>query len=535
MFCQFEEYYGGEELHYYCAIREESYQVFIIEEEETEEKLIYDFSSPEEIITLTYNDYPYARTDGEHRYGYLPGQLEYSVCKFTDGEVDYSNDSSCWIEGVGATLNNPFAFELRFFPFDYPKLGKSIYVCSCMKDGEYIFIKDWMATPIVDSVDDRIRVDKSNNEFNIYNLQGQRKDKTHPRGIYIQDHLGNNREVVDSAGTVKQITHYYPFGTPYADPSTILGTSLQPYKYNFSIERGKRKPACSSEREKNRPEVNGKEFDKMHGLDTYDYGARQYNPVTARWDRMDPLCEKYYSVSPYGYCGGNPVNRIDPDGRKVLLVGDIELALQTIKSTLPVELQNYVVLENNYISVEEMLKGLESTEYQGSGNYMSLYELVSDPVHTVEFSISDIKKANYRNGIEALPNEIPFQFNDPVCDEYNNFTPEPDGSLGWSLAPESHTWTKNDLLQRNEVPKNRQLFSTNGNYQVQINGRLRKYDSLNIVLVKATAHELYSHILHMFKGIDSLHTPIREGPGSNLELENRSIQSVNEAVINYNH
>ena len=107
---------------------------------------------------------------------------------------------------------------------------------------------------------------------------------------YNQDHLGNNREVVDSAGTVKQITHYYPFGTPYADPSTILNPSLQPYKYN------------------------GKELDRMHGLDTYDYGARQYNPVTARWDRMDPLCEKYYSVSPYAYCGNNPVRFIDSDG-----------------------------------------------------------------------------------------------------------------------------------------------------------------------------------------------------------------------------
>ena len=52
----------------------------------------------------------------------------------------------------------------------------------------------------------------------------------------------------------------------------------------------------------------------MHGLDTYDYGARQYNPVTARWDRMDPLCEKYYSVSPYAYCGNNPVMLVDPDG-----------------------------------------------------------------------------------------------------------------------------------------------------------------------------------------------------------------------------
>ena len=53
----------------------------------------------------------------------------------------------------------------------------------------------------------------------------------------------------------------------------------------------------------------------MHGLNTYDYGARQYNPVTARWDRMDPLCEKYYGVSPYVYCHDNPVNRIDPDGK----------------------------------------------------------------------------------------------------------------------------------------------------------------------------------------------------------------------------
>ena len=48
--------------------------------------------------------------------------------------------------------------------------------------------------------------------------------------------------------------------------------------------------------------------DKMHGLNTYDYGARQYNPVTARWDRIDPLCEKDYGVSSYVYCRNNPIN-----------------------------------------------------------------------------------------------------------------------------------------------------------------------------------------------------------------------------------
>ena len=52
----------------------------------------------------------------------------------------------------------------------------------------------------------------------------------------------------------------------------------------------------------------------FHGLDTYDYGASQYDPVTARWDRMDPLCEKDHSISPYAYCGNNPVNATDDKG-----------------------------------------------------------------------------------------------------------------------------------------------------------------------------------------------------------------------------
>jgi RHS repeat-associated protein len=83
------------------------------------------------------------------------------------------------------------------------------------------------------------------------------------------------------------------FGAQYAGSTEISGVNIQPYKYN------------------------GKELDRMHGLDTYDYGARQYNPITARWDRMDLLCEKYYSISPYAYCANNPVRYIDPDGREI--------------------------------------------------------------------------------------------------------------------------------------------------------------------------------------------------------------------------
>ena len=99
--------------------------------------------------------------------------------------------------------------------------------------------------------------------------------------------------MVDANGVVQQVTNYYPFGAPYVDATAVKCDSLQPYKYN------------------------GKELDLMHGLNTYDYGARQHDPILARWDRIDPLCEKYYSTSPYAYCVNNPVRFIDPDGKKI--------------------------------------------------------------------------------------------------------------------------------------------------------------------------------------------------------------------------
>ena len=113
--------------------------------------------------------------------------------------------------------------------------------------------------------------------------------------FYTQDHLGNNRAVMGQGGTVEQITHYYPFGGFFADAGT--GSSLQPYKYN------------------------GKELDRMHGLDLYDYGARQYDPVVPMFTQQDPMAEKYYHLSPYVYCGNNPVNAVDIDGRSILKIG----------------------------------------------------------------------------------------------------------------------------------------------------------------------------------------------------------------------
>ena len=60
---------------------------------------------------------------------------------------------------------------------------------------------------------------------------------------------------------------------------------------------------------------NGKEVQTVGNLGFTDYGARMYDDFTGRWFVPDPLAEKYVSMSPYMYCGGNPIMYFDPDGR----------------------------------------------------------------------------------------------------------------------------------------------------------------------------------------------------------------------------
>jgi RHS repeat-associated protein len=62
--------------------------------------------------------------------------------------------------------------------------------------------------------------------------------------------------------------------------------------------------------------MGSKELDQMHGLNLYDYHARQYESAIGRFTTVDPLAEKYYSISPYVYCGNNPISRIDTNGRE---------------------------------------------------------------------------------------------------------------------------------------------------------------------------------------------------------------------------
>lgn len=105
-----------------------------------------------------------------------------------------------------------------------------------------------------------------------------------PTGTVWEEVYAEPGETLDTSHTIR-----YEIGSIFADAGS--NDVLQKYKYN------------------------GKELDRMHGLNFYDYGARQYDPILGHFTQMDPLCEKYYNFHPYAYCMNNPMNAVDPDGK----------------------------------------------------------------------------------------------------------------------------------------------------------------------------------------------------------------------------
>ena len=114
---------------------------------------------------------------------------------------------------------------------------------------------------------------------------------------HITDHLGSVRAITDaSTGTVVETSDYLPFGTRWSQTSGSSSATITDAT--------------------NRWRYSGKEEQKAINstLPLIDYGARMYDPTIARWMSVDPMAEKYYPMSPYGYCDNNPIIIIDPKG-----------------------------------------------------------------------------------------------------------------------------------------------------------------------------------------------------------------------------
>ena len=165
--------------------------------------------------------------------------------------------------------------------------------------------------------------------------------------FFVRDRLGSVRSVADEDGNVLQQNLYYARGGAWGDVCTAPG--FQSYKY------------C------------GKYLDRKHGLDLYDYGARLYDPAAAFWTSPDPLCEKYYNISPYAFCNNNPVTFIDPDGRKWKTLEDKEKAtriqeismfhVRSLEKAIQ-KIKRKIEVANNDISLSEKARNRKIKRYK---------------------------------------------------------------------------------------------------------------------------------------------------------------------------
>ncbi len=165
---------------------------------------------------------------------------------------------------------------------------------------------------------------------------------------HLKDHLGNTRVAFDAVQTgtsifykhavAFQATDYYSFGMEHEQPNPYAPTLGQEHNQNFRY--------------------NGKEFYSNIGWS--DYGARFYNSSLGRWMSIDPLAEKYMSLSTYHFSGNNPVNLIDRNGMSW------ESWHEPLKKDFNVEEKNKSLHEGN---IGFILNQIEEHGVQAFGGY----------------------------------------------------------------------------------------------------------------------------------------------------------------------
>ena len=125
--------------------------------------------------------------------------------------------------------------------------------------------------------------------------------------FYHSDHLGSASWITNGSGTPVQHLQYMPYGEPFVNERT--SSSSYEERYTFT----------------------GKERDSETGFSYF--GARYYDSdILTGWLSVDPLADKYPSLSPYNYCAWNPVRLVDPDGRDVEIVKNDENKTVTIRA-----------------------------------------------------------------------------------------------------------------------------------------------------------------------------------------------------------
>jgi RHS repeat-associated protein len=115
--------------------------------------------------------------------------------------------------------------------------------------------------------------------------------------------------------------------------------------------------------------MNYKEFDKNFGLNLFDFLHRFYDMATGRFGQIDPRCEKYYSISPYLYCAGNPIRYVDFRGDSISVAEQYQAQfLQDMQKIFGDNIDAFSFNDNGMLTLDkdkkEFKKGLSSDQKQ---------------------------------------------------------------------------------------------------------------------------------------------------------------------------
>jgi len=184
------------------------------------------------------------------------------------------------------------------------------------------------------------------------------------------------------------------------------------------------------------------------------------------------MSEKYYEISPYAYCAGNPVVLLDLNGLEVIPKSEVELGI--IRNTIPEDARMFVQLNEYGFIDREILNRYSCDNY----NYQNLLELVNSKM-TIEFSVSD--RFDYYDSYGLLHNDgklsyggIDQDFKDNNFESVSGLTTGETGNYGKTLFPDL------DGLQN----------SSSNKIEIYLHPSLSR-----IGAAEAFSHEGYGHVL----------------------------------------
>ena len=201
--------------------------------------------------------------------------------------------------------------------------------------------------------------------------------------FYVTDYLGSVRLTVDCNGrtsgtaNARQGMEYLPSGAIFRSTD-----------YDMQTRR-----FC------------GKELITMHGWNMYDSQARFQYSLLPRFSTMDPLAEKYYSLSPYNYAGNDWINYTDNKGDSISVAEEYRTSfLSDINSIFGEKTSYFSFNENgNFIlnNKSEFIRGLSKEQ---KGLFKGLYKAMTDKVTT---SIEYEEEANvFYQGLVSHKNTL---------------------------------------------------------------------------------------------------------------------------------